>query len=51
MRSTSKSRFLVLAALASALAVSACNTMEGVGQDTQAAGKALENKAQDAKSP
>jgi predicted small secreted protein len=42
---------IALAALVFALAAaaSACNTVEGVGQDTQAAGRAIENTADDAK--
>jgi predicted small secreted protein len=31
--------------LAGALAVSACNTVEGAGRDAQSAGKAVENAA------
>lgn len=36
---------IALAMLASSLFVSACNTMEGLGRDTQAAGEALEDEA------
>ena len=31
------------------LPVAACNTVEGLGEDTQVAGQAVENAAQDAK--
>lgn len=31
-----------------AAAAAACNTVEGLGQDTQAAGEAIEDTAQDA---
>ena len=37
--------FVALALLATAFLASACNTMEGLGQDTQAAGEALEDEA------
>lgn len=40
---------IVLAAAAAALLVSACNTIEGVGRDVQAAGKAVSSTAEDAK--
>jgi predicted small secreted protein len=40
---------LVLAGVAS-LAVAACNTVEGAGEDVQAAGKAIENTAEEVKS-
>lgn len=42
-------KFLVLAVAASALMVSACNTIEGVGRDVSAAGKAVSGAARDAK--
>lgn len=44
-------RPLALAAplLLSLLALSACNTVEGVGKDVKSGGKAIENTAQDAK--
>lgn len=32
------------------LGLTACNTMEGIGEDTQAAGQGLENAARDNKS-
>lgn len=32
------------------LALTACNTMEGIGKDVEAAGDALENSAKDNKS-
>lgn len=40
---------LVLIAAATALFVSACNTVEGVGRDVSAAGRAVANTASDAK--
>ncbi|ACL94539.1 entericidin A/B family lipoprotein [Caulobacter vibrioides] len=42
-------KFVVLAVAASALLVSACNTIEGVGRDVSAAGKAVSGAARDAK--
>lgn len=42
-------KILVLAAAATALLISACNTVEGVGKDVQATGEAVEDTAQDAK--
>jgi predicted small secreted protein len=43
-------RKLVLLAFAAAtLAVAACNTVEGAGEDLQAAGAAVEDTAKDAK--
>ncbi|OYX03558.1 MAG: entericidin EcnAB [Caulobacter vibrioides] len=42
-------KFVVLAAAASALLVSACNTIEGMGRDVSAAGKAVSGAARDAK--
>ncbi|MDR7230270.1 putative small secreted protein [Caulobacter sp. BE264] len=42
-------KFVVLAIAASALLVSACNTIEGVGRDVSAAGKAVSGAARDAK--
>ncbi len=41
-------KILVLAAAAAALAVSACNTVAGAGQDVSAAGHAVTNTASDA---
>ncbi len=41
-------RLSLVLALAAPLA--ACNTMEGLGEDTKAAGHALENAAEDNKS-
>jgi predicted small secreted protein len=38
-----------LMAFALAATVSACNTVEGVGKDTQKAGQAIEKTADDAK--
>ena len=42
-------KFIVLAAAAAALAVSACNTVEGAGRDVSAAGSAVSDTARDAK--
>jgi entericidin B len=46
-----KKRILTVAAplLVSLLALSACNTVEGVGKDVKSGGKAIEDTAQDAK--
>jgi predicted small secreted protein len=40
-------KLIVLAAMASALLVAGCNTVAGVGKDVQAAGKAVQNTAED----
>jgi predicted small secreted protein len=42
-------KIVVLAAAATALLVSACNTIEGAGRDISAAGRAVSNTAKDAK--
>ncbi|MBO9707819.1 MAG: entericidin A/B family lipoprotein [Caulobacter sp.] len=42
-------KIVILAAAAAALLVSACNTVEGVGRDVSAAGRAVSNTARDAK--
>jgi predicted small secreted protein len=43
-------KLIVLSAAAAALlVVAACNTVEGVGKDVSAAGKAVANTAKDAK--
>lgn len=42
-------KIMILAAAAAALMVSACNTLEGVGKDVSAAGKAVSDTARDAK--
>lgn len=42
-------KLVVLAVVAAALAASACNTIQGLGRDTQAAGTAVEGAARDAK--
>ena len=42
-------KLIVLAAAAAALAVSACNTVEGAGKDVSAAGNAVADTAADAK--
>lgn len=40
-------KIVVLAAAAAALLVSACNTIEGVGKDVSAAGRAVTDTARD----
>jgi predicted small secreted protein len=42
-------KLAIFAALAATLAIAACNTVEGAGQDVQAAGSAVTDAAQDAK--
>jgi predicted small secreted protein len=42
-------KILILATVTAALLVSACNTIEGVGRDVSAAGRAVSNTASDAK--
>lgn len=42
-------KLFVLAAAAALLTTAACNTVAGVGKDTQAAGSAVEDAARDAK--
>ncbi|MDQ1154596.1 entericidin A/B family lipoprotein [Brevundimonas sp. SORGH_AS_0993] len=42
-------KIFVLAAVAAALTTAACNTIAGVGRDTQAAGQAVTGAANDAK--
>jgi predicted small secreted protein len=42
-------KIVILAAMAAALTVSACNTIAGVGQDVSAAGRAVTHTANDAK--
>jgi predicted small secreted protein len=42
-------KIIVLAALAASLAVSACNTVSGAGEDMQSAGQAVTQTAEDAK--
>jgi predicted small secreted protein len=42
-------KFFVLFAAAAALTTAACNTISGLGRDTQAAGKAVTETAEDAK--
>lgn len=37
---------LIAAILAGAFVLAGCNTMAGIGEDTQAAGKKLENSAE-----
>ncbi|MGQ3017650.1 entericidin A/B family lipoprotein [Phenylobacterium sp.] len=41
------SKVLIVAAVAAALLVSACNTVAGVGRDMEAAGTAVKNTAED----
>ena len=49
MSDLSMRKILILATVAAALMVSACNTVAGVGQDVSAAGRAVTNTAKDAK--
>lgn len=42
-------KFIALAFVAAALAVSACNTVSGVGRDVTAAGRAVTSAAEDIK--
>ena len=42
-------KIIVLAVAAAALIIAACNIIQGVGRDTQAAGQAVEGAARDAK--
>ena len=42
-------KIVILAVMAAALTVSACNTVAGVGQDVSAAGRAVTHTAKDAK--
>ncbi|MBX6367450.1 MAG: entericidin A/B family lipoprotein [Rhodospirillales bacterium] len=50
MRKSFATAFLSLFVLSSAAALlSACNTMEGLGRDTSAAGRAVTNSASDTK--
>ena len=42
-------KLIVLGVIAAALTTAACNTIAGAGKDTQAAGRAVEDAAKDAK--
>jgi predicted small secreted protein len=42
-------KLLIFFAAAAAIAVSACNTIEGAGKDVKATGQAVQDTAQDAK--
>ncbi len=42
-------KLLILMAATAAIAVAACNTVKGAGQDVSAAGHAVSDTAQDAK--
>jgi predicted small secreted protein len=42
-------KLVILALAATGLLAAACNTIEGAGQDVEAAGAAIEETAQDAK--
>jgi predicted small secreted protein len=42
-------KMMILAAAAATLMLSACNTLEGVGKDVSAAGRAVSDTARDAK--
>jgi predicted small secreted protein len=44
-------KLVVLAACAAAMLVAACNTVEGAGEDLNAAGNAVSDAANDAKTP
>jgi entericidin B len=44
-----KATVILAIAIAGTLAVSACNTVEGVGKDVKAGGAAVEDTAKDAK--
>lgn len=44
-------KLVVWAALAASLAISACNTVRGAGEDVSAAGRAVSDTAEDAKQP
>ena len=48
-RDPSMRKIVILATVAAALLVSACNTIAGVGQDVSAAGRAVTDTAKDAK--
>ena len=42
-------KMMILAAAAATLMLSACNTLEGIGKDVSAAGRAVSDTAHDAK--
>ena len=42
-------KLIALAAVAVSMAVAACNTVQGLGKDVEAAGKAVTSTAEDAK--
>lgn len=42
-------RLIILAVAVAALTTGACNTIQGVGKDTKAAGQAVEDAAKEAK--
>ncbi|PHY13112.1 entericidin EcnA/B family protein [Caulobacter sp. B11] len=42
-------KMMILAVATAALMLSACNTLEGVGKDVSAAGRAVSDTARDAK--
>jgi predicted small secreted protein len=42
-------KMMILAAAAATLILSACNTLEGIGKDVSAAGRAVSDTARDAK--
>ena len=48
-RRSAMRKLALLAVSAAALLVAACNTVEGVGRDVSAAGRAVANTASDAK--
>jgi predicted small secreted protein len=49
MKKIAKTLSLFALLIAVSLPLAACNTMEGLGEDTQAAGHGLENAARDNK--
>jgi len=49
MNRTIQTSKLLLLAVAAALALSACNTMQGAGKDIEKTGEVIQDKAEDAK--
>ncbi len=49
MNRTIQTSKLLLLAIAAALALSACNTMQGAGKDIEKTGEVIQDKAEDAK--
>ena len=48
-KTVSRTAMITIAALIVAVGFSACNTIEGAGQDMKSTGKAIERSADDAK--